>query len=270
MTPVIRLAAPADRAPIVAFCRAAWGPGGEDYIERVLDDWMARPDGALAVADVDGRAVACSYVRLLSPREAFLAGMRVGPAHRRSGLAVALTEYCVRYAADRGRTIARVIIDWNNVPALGAIAQAGFDPAGSMTLWERDVPDGPSFPTGVTRDPGHPVPAAPAGALWAIGWMVRELTDADIVERAQSGWALRSGDGIALLRPSDEYLWIAWLSGPAPAREALARAALAVAAEAELPRCRALLSTDDAAERAHEAAGFTRGLEYRVYERRTG
>jgi GNAT superfamily N-acetyltransferase len=267
VAPPTRLATPADRAAIAEFCRATWGPGSEDYIEHVLDDWMTRADGALAVAEVDGRAAACCHVRLLSAREAFLAGMRVDPGRRRSGLSVALTEYCVRWAAERGRSIVRVIIGWNNTAALGAIARAGFRQTGSVTLWERDGVDTPALPEGVTRQLGRPLPGAPAGALWAIGWMVRELTDADIAERARAGWALRSSDGLALLRPSDDYLWLAWLSGPAPARVVLGRAAIAAAAAAGRPRCRALLASDPATDRALEAAGFARGLEYRVYSR---
>src|SRR5205807_2431649 len=124
------------------------------------------------------------HVRLLSPNEAFVAGMRVHPARRRSGLALALTDYCLRYAADHGRSIARVIIGWNNAAALGAIARAGFRRVASMTLWERAV-----------------AAAARAGVLG-------------------------------------------------------------------LPRCRALLASDAATERALEAAGYARGLEYHVWERR--
>jgi len=263
--PVIRRAIPEDRGGIVAFCRSTWGAESSDYIERVLDDWLTRDDGALAVAAIDGRAVGCAHVRLLSPHEAFVAGMRVHPAHRRSGLSVALTDYCLRYAADHGRSTARVIIGWNNAAALGAIARAGFRRVASMTLWERAVE--PAAPAGGGGD-GHPRPPRPLGTLWAVGWMVRELTDADIDERLRSGWALARDGGLALLRPSDEHLWLAWLAGPAPAQAALARAATARAGALGLPRCRALLASDAATERALEASGFARGLEYHVWERK--
>src|SRR5438105_63372 len=145
---VIRPAVPEDRGAIVAFCRTTWGGENSDYIERVIDDWLTRDDGALAVAAIDGRAVGCAHVRLLSPHEAFVAGMRVHPAHRRSGLSVALTDYCLRYAADHGRSTARVIIGWNNAAALGAIARAGFRRVASMTLWERAVEPAAPAPAG--------------------------------------------------------------------------------------------------------------------------
>jgi len=77
----------------------------------------------------------------------------------------------------------------------------------------------------------------------------------------------RGDGGLALLRPSDEHLWLAWLAGPAPAQAALARAATARAGALGLPRCRALLASDAATERALEAAGYARGLEYYVWER---
>jgi len=263
---VIRRAVPEDRGAIVAFCRSTWGAEQSDYIERVIDDWLTREDGALAVAAIDARAVACAHVRLLSPHEAFVAGMRVDPAHRRAGLALGLTDYCLRYAADHGRSTARVIIGWNNAAALGAIARAGFRRVSSMTLWERAVEPGAPAPAGGAGD-GHPRPSRPVGALWAVGWMVRELTDADVDERARSGWALARDGGLALLRPSDEYLWLAWLAGPAPAQAALARAATARAGALGLPRCQALLANDAATEGALEAAGYARGLEYHVWER---
>ena len=264
---VIRPAVPEDRGAIVAFCRSTWGGENSDYIERVIDDWLTRDDGALAVAAIDGRAVGCAYVRLMSPHEAFIAGMRVHPAHRRSGLSVALTDYCLRYAADHGRSTAKVIIGWNNAAALGAIARAGFRRVASMTLWERGVEPSAPAPAGGGGD-GHPRPPRPLGTLWAVGWMVRELTDADIDERLRSGWALALDGGLALLRPSDEHLWLAWLAGPAPAQAALARAATTRAGALGVPRCRALLASDAATERALEASGFARGLEYHVWERK--
>lgn len=267
--PIIRPALPSDRAAIVEFCRGTWGPGTEDYIERVIDDWLSREDGLLAVAEVDGRAAACSYVRLLSPREAFLAGMRVDPAHRRGGLALALTEYCARYAAARGRPVARVIIGWNNAAALAAIQRAGFERSAAMTLWERPVEDPPPAGSDVRATaPPAPLPAWPPGALWAIGWMVRELTADDVAERARAGLARFHAGGFALLRHAEEHLWLAWLSGDAGARAALAAAALAAARAAGLPRCRALLASDPAADEALGASGWSRGLEYHVYQRR--
>jgi hypothetical protein len=102
-----------------------------------------------------------------------------------------------------------------------------------------------------------------------VGWSVRELTTADIEERARSGWALAHDGGLALLRPGEDHLWLAWLDGPASARASLARAAVQVTARAGFPRCRALLGNDPATEHALEAAGFERGLEYHVFERRT-
>jgi GNAT superfamily N-acetyltransferase len=89
----IRPARLADREPVVAFCRNTWGPDGGDHVEYAIDRWLAGVDGMLAVVERDGRAVACCFTRLMSRHEAFFSGMRVDPAHRRSGLASALVEY---------------------------------------------------------------------------------------------------------------------------------------------------------------------------------
>jgi GNAT superfamily N-acetyltransferase len=271
---LIRPARPADREVIVAFCRNTWGPGGGDYVEHAIDRWIAGDDGVLSVVELGGRAVACCYTRLISPREAFFSGMRVDPAHRRSGLALALVEYCLQHARAHGRTVGRLIVGWNNVAALGAVARAGFHRVGSMTAWERAVGDQARTPrsrvqTVQVLGAGEPMPARPSGALWAVGWSVRELTPEDIVEQAASGYALAFDDGLALLRPGDEHLWLAWLDGGPLARARLAEAAIEATVGAGFLRCRALLRNDAVTNEILTAAGFERGLEYHVFEQTT-
>jgi GNAT superfamily N-acetyltransferase len=264
---VIRLAVPADREPIVEFCRNTWGADG-DYIEQVIDRWLAGADGTLAVAEFHGRAAACCYMRFMSPRESCLAGMRVDPAHRRSGLALALTRFCVEHAARHGRTITRLIVGWNNGPALGAVARAGFAHVGSITRSSRDV--NPLLPQpAIELSASAQAPMPRPGTLWAVGWSVREIRPDDVEERASAGWALRHDGGLALLRPSEDHLWLSWLDGPAASRATLARAARQAAARAGFPRCLALLANDPLTEEALAAAGFERGLEYRVFEMRS-
>jgi GNAT superfamily N-acetyltransferase len=333
--PHVRLAVPGDRAAIVEFCRTTWGPDGGDYVEQAIDRWLASTDGALAVVDVDGRAAACCYIRFMSPRETFLAGMRVDPARRRSGLALALTRYCLEYAAARGHVVARLIVAANNAPALGAVGRAGFTRVGSMTFWERTVnggvasragadaprrvrPDrarattageidqltgaragapaapcarlvGASMPRHELSGPASQYcqgtdPAGPRaeggwatapmrrvtpGALWAIGWSIRELTEDDITERIESGAALEDDGGLALLRAGDDLLWLAWLDGPPPACDVLAQAAVDATLAAGYHRCWALLADDPGTDHALTVNGFSRGVAYHVYERRT-
>src|SRR5436853_4874457 len=87
----IRPARPEDREAVLAFCKHTWEWG--DYIEYVWDEWLHDPQGVLFVATIDGRPVAISHLRMLSPTstpEAWLEGMRVDPAHRHQGLAIAL------------------------------------------------------------------------------------------------------------------------------------------------------------------------------------
>jgi RimJ/RimL family protein N-acetyltransferase len=264
-TRVMRLAVPADREPVIGFCRHTWG-AEPDYIEQVIDRWLGGGDGVLAVAEVGGRAAACCYIRFMSPREAFLAGMRVDPDHRRAGLSIDLTRFCVAHAARQGRTTVRLIVGWNNQPALAAVARCGFEAVGRMTHWSRAV-DRSAAEIPVPRAIGR-APAPPAGALWAVGWSVREITPGDVAERWSAGWALGGDGGLALLRPGEDHLWLAWLDGTAAGRATLARAALAATARAGLGRCRVLLGNDPLTHRALEAAGFERGLEYHVFEQR--
>jgi GNAT superfamily N-acetyltransferase len=271
-TMLIRPARPADREAILDFCRDTWGPGSGDYVEHAIDRWLAGGDGMLAVVEQEGRAVASCYTRLMSPHEAFFSGMRVDPARRRSGLALALVEYCLAQAGAQGRTVARLIVDANNVAALGAVARARFHQVGSMTAWERSVGDragATRVPASLSTGPGGAdrAPAPPPGALWAIGWSVRELTGDDVAERAANHHALALGEGLALLRPDEQHLWLAWLDGTPVARACLVEAALDATVAGGFSRCRALLASDPATARALSAAGFEHGLEYHVFER---
>lgn len=273
MRRAIRLAVPGDREAIVDFCRHTWGPDSGDYIEHVIDRWLAGVDGALVVAELDGRAVACCCTKLMSPREAFLSGMRVDPRFRQSGLAMDVVAHCLAYAADQGRPIVRLLVGFDNRAALGAVRRARFRYVDAMCFWQRVVEnesprDGlDPFDRVSALVPEAGLPNPPTGALWAVGWAVRELTANDIRERAGEQSALSCESGLALLRPGEDHLWLAWLDGPRGARLELAKAALATAARLGFPRCWALLARDPDTEAALAAAGFERGLEYHVFER---
>src|SRR2546422_7234768 len=66
------------------------------------------------VAAVDGKPVAVSRFRMLTPTEAWLEGMRVDPAYRRRGLAAAINNEMLAEAMRRGAKVARLITESTN------------------------------------------------------------------------------------------------------------------------------------------------------------
>jgi len=119
----IRPARPEDREAVLAFCMNTWDWG--DYIEYVWDEWLHDPRGQMYVAVVDGKPVAVSRFRMLTPTEAWLEGMRVDPAYRQHGLATAINNVMLAEAKRRGATVARLMTDSMNDAAIHVI-ERGF------------------------------------------------------------------------------------------------------------------------------------------------
>ena len=112
----IRPARPEDRDAVLAFCAHTWEWG--DYIEYVWDEWLHDPNGTLFVATIDGQPVGISRMRMLTPTEAWLEGMRVDPAYRRQGLASALSSEMIAEAMRRGAKVARLITESTNANSI--------------------------------------------------------------------------------------------------------------------------------------------------------
>ena len=66
-----------DRADIREFCKTIWD--GHDYVPDVIDDWLHDPQGIFAVAEYQGRAIACSKITRLVDGQWWLEGFRVNP-----------------------------------------------------------------------------------------------------------------------------------------------------------------------------------------------
>jgi GNAT superfamily N-acetyltransferase len=126
----IRPARPEDREAVLAFCTNTWDWG--DYIEYVWDEWLHDPRGQMYVAAVDGKPVAVSRFRMLTPAEAWLEGMRVDPAHRQQGLATAINNVMLAEAKRRGATIARLMTESANTAAIHVIERGSMQRVGAF------------------------------------------------------------------------------------------------------------------------------------------
>jgi len=89
----------ADKPAILDIASRTWDGG--DYLPWVFDDWLADADGEFVTALLDGRVAGCGKLTFLTPRDAWLEGLRKHPDVTTGGLAEAVTRYFLRRLAGR-------------------------------------------------------------------------------------------------------------------------------------------------------------------------
>jgi ribosomal protein S18 acetylase RimI-like enzyme len=135
----VRLAREDDREAVLAFCARTWEDG--DYIQYVWDDWLADTSGALLVATVAGRPVGLSHLRMMSPDEAWIEGVRVDPEMRRQGVARVLISRTLVTAHERGAMVARYFTSSDNVASQRLFDRFGFVRVAEVFHFTADAPD---------------------------------------------------------------------------------------------------------------------------------
>lgn len=199
MTITYRPAQPQDKEAVLAFTKNTW-PWG-DYIAWVWDDWLARPQAELSVADSAGQPVAVAMASLLSPTEGWLQGLRVHPAFRRQGIADGMTDYQLHWLRERQAVFVRLGVYASN-PATQTLApRAGFRRLATFSILPRAaaLPDAPGpLPTRLTDADAadawrllrrSTVYRAAAG-LYATDWMFHTLTEAKLALEIAQGAVL--------------------------------------------------------------------------------
>lgn len=72
---VCRPALPFDKMDVLEFTKFIWG--GRDYVSSAWDEWLADPQGILAVAQFGGQCVGLAKISLSAPGQWWLQGLRV-------------------------------------------------------------------------------------------------------------------------------------------------------------------------------------------------
>lgn len=268
----IRRATPADRSAVLAFCQDTFSWG--DYIADVWDDWLADPDGILLVAEVAGMPVAVGHARLMSPREAWLEGLRVHAEHRRRGIADGMNAAGCDWVRARGATVARLATEVTNEPALRQVARLGFTPVAEFGYWRADADAGITTSAVRTRRANglDKIEATwrasdmtvAGGGLVAVGWGWRELTVDDLAAGLASGRVLTSDGGFGLLGAVADETRLMWLDGAPAVWEHLLLTARRLAADGGHSQAFALLPRHAGIEAALAGAGFEREGAYRI------
>ncbi len=130
----LRSARPGDLDQVARLCRAL---DPDDWIPEVFPEWAGRQDGTLAVAVAGDQVVGLLGHALITPREAYLMGMRVHPGYHRLGIAKALTNYVTHQAFRSGAGVARLTTRRDNVAAQALLDATGYHRLG---LWD-NIPD---------------------------------------------------------------------------------------------------------------------------------
>jgi GNAT superfamily N-acetyltransferase len=181
----VRQARPDDEAAVVAFTEETWSDrGGSDYIPRIFQEWIAG-DGEnqrTFVVEAGDDIAALVQAVVLSDHEAWAQGMRVNPDYRGEGLSTRINDAALRWARERGATVARnMVFSWN-VAGLGGSRAAGFDPCTEFR-WAMPTPDADADPA---LDVGDE-----ADAAWAF-WSASDARDdlRGVALDADESWAV--------------------------------------------------------------------------------
>ena len=231
----IRSARPEDRDAVLAFCTQTWDWG--DYIEYVWDEWLHDPNGVLFVATTDGQPVGIGHMRMLTPTEAWLEGMRVDPAHRRQGLAAAISNEMLAEAMRRGAKVARLITESTNSGSIRMLERSYMRQVGAYAPYKATP-----ITTPARRQYGleTPTPATAAdlndiidylnvsnnfpavGGLYYEGFTAYSITQEMLETKiaARDIYLLRRWDrldGLAIAQPhaghQDKHLFIGYIDG---------------------------------------------------------
>ncbi len=89
-----------DKPAVLAIAAQTWD--GDDYIQDVLDDWLASATGTVVVAELDDRVVGLGRYDRTFPRYGWLEGLRVDPEFTGRGVAKALTAHMIELARRDG------------------------------------------------------------------------------------------------------------------------------------------------------------------------
>ncbi len=273
----VRPARMEDHPAIASFTKDTFSWG--DYVTRVYKDWIADPDGFVAVAvDAQDRPVAMAKIGMLSPTEAWAQGARVHPEHRRRGLATMLSDELNSWAAERGAAVVRLVVeDWNK-PAIAQVTQMGMRPTCAWVMADRPIGSASPVPegNGGQRVPGSerlrraPSPEAEpaylswgggplvraARGLFAIGWSFRKLTVNDLAAAAASRSLFEGHSGWAMAAIEGDRFRVSWVETRPDSAQTMVRALVDAALDAGAESIELMLPAADWLRNALQRLGF--------------
>src|SRR5947209_803289 len=103
--------------------RTIWD--GNDYVPFRWEDWVAEPNGTVFVAERGGRVLGFQHLALQADSVGWLEGIRVEESARGSGVAGALRDAAVEWAAARHVRVLRMSVSDDNEASVRVACRGG-------------------------------------------------------------------------------------------------------------------------------------------------
>lgn len=158
---IIRTARLADRERILAISSHIWE--GDDFVPRVIDEWLLMRNSEVAVADLNGSVIAFARTHTLAPGYVWLEGIRTDPAEQGHGAGKALTEYFIEKATREGAQRIGLSTYVENYASIHIVERYGFERQASFILAEASLSN-PARTTAELSPAVSPVPTDEARA----------------------------------------------------------------------------------------------------------
>jgi GNAT superfamily N-acetyltransferase len=216
MDPIVvcRPALPKDTADVLELTSHIWE--GHDYVPHVWADWLADPEGLLAVAECGGRVVGMYKLTRLGPAEWYLEGLRVHPDQEGRGTAAHLHDYLMDTWQRVGGGLIRLATVTHNVKVQHLAERSGFEQVASFTPFKALAESGPVD----DFTPLQPAEAAQALALiqqspalalshglldrgWAWAWPALKHLE-ETIQAGQAWWWQGRSDRLLAAWEDDE------------------------------------------------------------------
>jgi GNAT superfamily N-acetyltransferase len=130
---VCRPGLPRDKDDVLALTRDIWD--GNDYVPDVWDDWLADPEGLLAVAEYGGRVVGLVKLSRKGSWDWWLEGLRVHPLYQGRGIASHMHDYILDYWQRELGGVIRLATSSARVPVHRLCQRTGFELEGEYRLF---------------------------------------------------------------------------------------------------------------------------------------
>lgn len=131
---VCRPALPIDTPDVIELTRQIWE--GEDYVPKVWAEWLAEPEGMLAVAECEGVIVGLGKLTKLSADDWWLEGLRVHPDFEGRGIASRLNKYLLDYWLRIGSGVIRLATGSHREPVKHLSIKMGFRTIGEYSTFK--------------------------------------------------------------------------------------------------------------------------------------
>ena len=139
---VCRPVLPSDKADVKEFCKFIWE--GHDYIQYVWDEWLADPQGILAIAEYVGHAVGLGKVTLLVPGQWWLEGLRVDPKFQGLKIGSHIHDYIDEWWLEHGDGVARLMTGSQRVQVQHLCEKLGYAKTGEVAGFLAPLLDEPT------------------------------------------------------------------------------------------------------------------------------